>query len=187
MYTKKKILAICGSTKHSSSNLRLIHAMAALVSDRMEFTVFNRIDTIPHFNPDLDTEEVPVNVIEFRTLLRNADGILICTPEYAMGVPGSLKNAMDWTVSSMEFSGKPVALITAATSGEKAHQSMMATLNVIEAEITDATQLLIPFINTRINQAAEIADPGTLKAVLKLLEAFEALVNNHLLAENGNG
>lgn len=122
MPTKKKILAICGSTRTQSTNLDYIRAIISLTKDRFDTTLYNELSTLPHFNPDLDNEQVPLPVTQFRKLIRAHDGILICTPEYAMGVPGSLKNAIDWTVSSMEFSQKPTALITASSMGQKGHE-----------------------------------------------------------------
>src|SRR5882672_3713644 len=130
---KKKILAICGSTRKTSSNLNLINAIKDLAQANFELTIFERLTEIPHFNPDLDNETPPDAITDFRKQLREADGILICTPEYAMGVPGTLKNAIDWTVSSCEFSHKPVALITASSLGENAHESLLKTLKIIES------------------------------------------------------
>jgi chromate reductase len=87
--------------------------------------------------------------------LKAADGILICTPEYAMGVPGSLKNAIDWTVSSMEFHQKPTALITASSVGQKGHQALLETLMVIEAQMVEESKLVIPFIRTKVNDEGD--------------------------------
>src|SRR5690348_2511875 len=103
MNLKKKIIAICGSTRKTSSNLNLINAIIDLTRNKFEISIFEGLDNIPHFNPDLDNENPPESVKNFRKQLKGADGILICTPEYAMGVPGTLKNAIDWTVSSCEF------------------------------------------------------------------------------------
>lgn len=158
MSSKIKILAISGSTRQSSSNLNLIKAIADLASETFSVNIFGGLSGLPHFNPDRDNENVPVQVTEFRRQLREAEGILICTPEYAIGVPGTLKNAIDWTVSSMEFSKKPVALITASLSGEKAHSSLLGTLLIIEAKMTAETQLLIPFMKTKINDNCKITD-----------------------------
>jgi len=103
----KKVLAICGSTRKTSSNLNLIHAISDLTKEKFEIKVFEGLSDIPHFNPDLDNETPPEAVKNFRNQLKEVDGILICTPEYAMGVPGTLKNAIDWTVSSADFYNKP--------------------------------------------------------------------------------
>lgn len=176
MQNTKKIIAISGSTRSSSTNLSLILAISALTADKFQITVFNEIASLPHFNPDLERPTPPKEVTAYRNKLKEADGILICTPEYAMGVPGSLKNAIDWTVSSCEFYQKPTALITASSVGQKGHASLMETLRVIEADITDDTQLIIPFAKTRISANNEVTDEKTLNELNSLLDAFGALM-----------
>lgn len=83
------------------------------------------------------------------------------------------KNAIDWTVSSCEFSQKPTALITASSQGEKAHHSLLETLRIIESNITEDTQLLISYIKTKVNQDNKITDEATLSSVLQVLEVFK--------------
>ncbi len=178
MTSKIKILAISGSTRKTSSNLNLIKAIADLASETFTVNIFERLSDLPHFNPDLDNENIPEQVTDFRRQLREADGILICTPEYAIGVPGTLKNAIDWTVSSMEFSKKPVALITASLSGEKAHNSLLGTLLIIEAKMTADTQLLISFIKTKVNDDSKITDKETLNSVTKLIQSLTEIIIN---------
>ena len=174
--TKKKVIAICGSTRISSSNLNLIKAIATLAAESFSLKIFEGLSEIPHFNPDLDNDTPPKQVTEFRRQLREADGILICTPEYAMGVPGTLKNAIDWTVSSCEFSHKPTVLITASSVGQKGHASLMETLKVIEANITDETQLIISFVKTKISSDCTITDAKTLTEVEILLRSFVKMI-----------
>jgi NAD(P)H-dependent FMN reductase len=174
---KKKVLAISGSTRINSTNLQYIKAVSVLGADHFSVELFDGLTDIPAFNPDDDTLTPPQAVINFRNQLKNAQGILICTPEYAMGVPGSLKNAIDWTVSSMEFSQKPVALITASLSGLKGHAALLETLVVIESKMTDATGLVISFAKTKITADGTIKDEATLIAVQKLIDAFSALMN----------
>ncbi len=176
MTNKIKILAISGSTRKTSSNLNLIKAIADLASETFTVNIFDRLSDLPHFNPDLDNENIPEQVTEFRRQLREADGILICTPEYAIGVPGTLKNAIDWTVSSMEFSKKPVALITASLSGETAHNSLLGTLLIIEAKMTNNTQLLISFIKTKVNDDSKITDKETLNSVTRLIQSLTEII-----------
>jgi chromate reductase, NAD(P)H dehydrogenase (quinone) len=176
MTGKIKILAISGSTRKASSNLNLINAIAALASKTFTVKIFEGLSGLPHFNQDLDNENVPVEVADFRRQIREADGILICTPEYAIGVPGTLKNAIDWTVSSMEFSKKPVALITASLSGEKAHNSLLGTLLIIEAKMTADTQLLISFVKTKVNDDFKITDKETLNSVIKLIQSLTEII-----------
>jgi chromate reductase, NAD(P)H dehydrogenase (quinone) len=175
---KKHILAISGSTRQASSNLNLIHASMELYSEKFDFTVFKGIADIPHFNPDLDTDNPPGAVADFRKQIKEADGVLICTPEYAMGVPGTLKNAIDWTVSTTVFSHKPVALITASSSGQKAHQSLLGTLRVIECTIPDSSQLLISFVKTKV-KGDKITDAGTLDEVKKLMDSLTQTIEKN--------
>ncbi|MBI1767109.1 MAG: NAD(P)H-dependent oxidoreductase [Bacteroidetes bacterium] len=175
--TKKKILAICGSTRKTSSNLNLINAIVDLTKEKFDVTIFNGLAVIPHFNPDLDNETPPEIVDSFRKQLKEVDGILICTPEYAMGVPGTLKNAIDWTVSSCEFSHKPVALITASSLGENAHESLLMTLKIIESNITEQTQLIISYVKTKVSRDNKITDNPTLEQVSSLINSFDELIN----------
>ena len=90
-----------------------------------------------------------------------------------MGVPGTLKNAIDWTVSSCEFSHKPTALITASSLGEKGHASLLETLKIVEADISDNTALLIQHIKMKITPDGDINHKNTLTELLNLLSAFK--------------
>jgi NAD(P)H-dependent FMN reductase len=172
------VLAICGSTRAASSNLNVIHAIARLAHDRFSVQLYSGLEQLPQFNPDRDTEEAPAEVADLRKQLRAADGVLICTPEYALGVPGALKNAIDWTVSSMEFSKKPVALITASLSGEKAHQSLLGTLLIIESRMTQDSQLLISAVRTKLGRDATINDEATREGVDKLIRSLVEMMGD---------
>jgi chromate reductase, NAD(P)H dehydrogenase (quinone) len=177
MSQRKKVLAISGSTRQHSSNHNLINAIAELFAGEIEVTVFDSIAGLPHFDPDNTIDNVPSPVLNFRKQINDADGVLICTPEYAHGVPGSLKNAIDWTVSSNEFSHKPVVLITASTDGKFGHAALLETLKVIEAENIDQLQLLIPFIRTKIS-GDKITDEKTLAEIKLLINNFITTIAN---------
>jgi chromate reductase len=174
MQDKKHILVISGSTRQHSINQYLIEVIIALFSERLYFSQYRHLAELPHFNVDADTADPPPWIRDLRTQLKAADAVLICTPEYAMGVPGSLKNLLDWTVSSSDFSHKPVAVITASTSGEKAHASLLETLRVIEARVDDTTSLLISHAKAKIKEIPAITDAGTLEDVKKVMENFIA-------------
>ena len=118
-----QILAISGSLRAGSTNSKLLRAAASLAPEHVNFTFYDGLADLPHFSPELDDDNPPASVTHLRELLQVADGVIICTPEYAFGVPGSLKNALDWTVSTCAFSAKPVAAISASSTymgGEKA-------------------------------------------------------------------
>lgn len=181
MTHKLKVLAISGSTRKVSSNLHLIHAIAGLSSGIFDIQIYEGLTALPHFNPDIDHEgTVPAAVLAFRELLNAADGVLICTPEYAIGVPGTLKNAVDWTVSAMNFSQKPVALITASLSGAKGHESLLGTLRIIEARLTEQTQMFLSGIKAKVNDQAVITDEATKQRIQQLITAFTALIAGDL-------
>jgi chromate reductase len=168
----KNIFVLNGSTRARSTNGLFIEAIIRLADDRATCTVYPSVADLPHFNPDLDVDTAPPEVTHFRELLRSADGLLICTPEYAMGVPGSLKNALDWTVSSAELRLKPVMLVTASLSGEKAQASLVETLRVLEGVIAPETTVLVQFARTKVDARATINDPQALADVRRALDAF---------------
>src|SRR5690349_20688970 len=99
-----KILAISGSLRANSSNSIVVRFLSTLMPSNISYSIYGGLGSLPHFN---DSEEAAPAVIEFRKRVAEADGIIICSPEYAFGVPGSLKNAIDWTVGSGEFVNKP--------------------------------------------------------------------------------
>lgn len=169
-----RILVINGSTRAASTNGSLIQAITNLGGDRAQFIRYPSVTDLPHFNPDLDVDPAPEAVTRFRAMLKDADGVLICTPEYAMGVPGSLKNALDWTVSTADFRQKPVMLVTASLSGEKAHASLLETLTVIEAVIKPATTVLVQFARTKVTADGTISDAIAMADVQQALAHFIA-------------
>jgi chromate reductase len=104
---KIKILAIPGSLRQNSSTHVVLNEIKEGISSDVAFEVSDAIGALPHFD---GADEIPHSVKNFLEKIKTADGILICTPEYAFGVPGSLKNALDWAVGSMEMSNKPTGI-----------------------------------------------------------------------------
>lgn len=176
--SKKKVLAILGSTRQNSTNYSLIKAIADLSAESLDINVFDGIANLPQFNPDNDGESVASEVADFRQQLNDAEGILICTPEYAHGVPGTLKNAIDWTISSSEFPHKPTMLITASTDGSYGHKALLETLKAIEAKNIDSLQMVVPFAKTKISPDNKITDEKTLTDVKALIAAFIETLND---------
>lgn len=170
-----RILAISGSIRASSSNTLLVRAIARLAPPDMEITLYEGLADLPHFTPDLDGDNPPASVHALRKLLQEADAVLICTPEYAFGVPGSLKNALDWTVSSSEFWHKPVAAISASplpTGGDKAHASLLLTLTALGANVPEGAKLTVPTVTKKLNASGDIVDPETTQALKSVLDAL---------------
>ena len=166
---KPQIIALSGSLRASSSTVAVLRAVARYLVDTVVFTIDDTTGNLPHFD---DSKAHPESVLYFRKRLAMADGIMICTPEYAFGVPGTLKNALDWAVSTGEFVNKPVALITAATGGENAHRSLLITLTALSANLPESNSLLISFIRAKMNEVGEVVDLPTLAALRKAADSL---------------
>jgi chromate reductase, NAD(P)H dehydrogenase (quinone) len=173
----KKVLAICGSTRTLSANLGIIRYVEKILPGEVQLEIFSELSTLPHFNPDLDKDKAPEIVERFRNKIRNADGILICTPEYIFSLPGALKNAIEWCVSTTIFSLKPVALITASASGAMAHQSLQFIMKTIYADLRNETQLLIQGAKGKVDNDGVISDPATAEHLKNLCVAFISQLN----------
>ncbi len=166
-----RLAALCGSLRRESLNAALIELVAA-----MGLFEVVRVDTVlPPFTPD-EADDAPEPVLAFRHALRSADAILIATPEYAMGVPGVLKNAIDWTVGTCEFAHKPTALITCTASGEIAHPALLEVLHVLEARVTDDTQWLMNHNRARITADGRFRDAETEARARAVMMALKAML-----------
>jgi len=166
------IVAISGSLRAGSSNSALIKAAIAVAPKGIEWGVYQQLGDLPHFSPDLDVDPPPAPVARLRAFIASAQAVLICTPEYAHGVPGSLKNALDWLVSSGELSGKPVALFVASPGGQWARASLIQTLEVIEARVIAEAGLSIPNARKRIDPQGNLIDPSLGDALKAKLDAL---------------
>jgi chromate reductase, NAD(P)H dehydrogenase (quinone) len=167
-----KILGISGSLRVSSSNTTILRSIAKLVPSNVRFSIYEGLGKLPHFNPELDTDKVIPSVQDWRERISESDLILFCTPEYAHGVPGVLKNGLDWIVSSGEFMDKPTAVISASPSidgGVKANDSLVQTLRVMMAKITESRILCIPAVSAKLN-GDEVTDPLTKQSLISLLD-----------------
>lgn len=161
------ILAIPGSLRPNSSSHLILNEVISLVPSNVTIEVYQGIGSLPHFN---DAEQVLDVVTDFRNRVREADAVLICTPEYAFGIPGSLKNALDWTVSSAEFYNKPVGLITASSHGEKGHAAMMWVLTAIGARIVEDASMIISFVRSKLDSAGKIKDEELANTLRRAVE-----------------
>jgi len=168
------VVALSGSLRSGSSNARLLRAAAKMAADWARFSIVDRqLGELPHFSPDSDLEGsvAPPAVAALRGLLASADAVLICCPEYAHGVPGSFKNALDWIVSSGELTDKRVALITASAGGaEQARAALVPTLKIMGANLVfDCSLVLAP---RSLTEDGTISDPRTVEVVGAALAAL---------------
>ena len=178
------ILGISGSLRADSSNTGLVRAAALLAPSPMEFTLYDGLGSLPHYSPELDHDDPPESVQALRRQLRAADGVFVCTPEYAHGMPGSLKNALDWLVSSGEFDGgKPTAALSASPSflgGDKAHAWLVQILTVLGAWIPEGGSLIVPFVRTKVTAEGEVSDPELRESLIVVLQALAKAIESRV-------
>lgn len=174
---KKKIFAISGSTRICSSNESILKIIAELYRECIDVEIFDGIATLPHFNPDTNDDSVEASVKDFRSKIEQADGVIICTPEYVFSLPGSLKNAIEWTVSTTVFSDKPAALIVASSLGEKAFESLILVMKTLGADIRDS-KLLIKGARSKLNEAGELCDASVLQEIHAVMKSFLTTVDD---------
>jgi chromate reductase, NAD(P)H dehydrogenase (quinone) len=113
-----KVLGISGSLRHDSHNSALLRAAAERLPAGAELIPFERLAEIPPYDEDVEMAGVPAVVEELREAIRDADAVLIATPEYNHSIPGQLKNALDWAsrpAGKSALNGKPAATIGAST------------------------------------------------------------------------
>lgn len=173
----KKIFAISGSTRKGSSNEAILKFIAEKYKDSIELELFEGIETLPHFSPDLTDDEISASVHSFRERISHADGVIVCSPEYVFSLPGSLKNAIEWCVSTTVFSGKATAIIVASGLGEKAFESLDLVLSTMEATIAEGAKLLISGVKGKISSEGEIHHEETLLKIDRLIETLIASTN----------
>jgi NAD(P)H-dependent FMN reductase len=160
-----KVAAISGSLRAGSSNAALLQAAKALAPAGMEIVIYDGLAGLPPFNPDLDVDEPPGVVRHLREILRSADAVLISSPEYAHGVPGVLKNALDWLVSDGLLVGKPVVLMNAApVGGQYAQASLIETLQTMNWRVVKEASLIEPFVKRKLRDG-EMVDGETAAAL----------------------
>ncbi|HVZ80990.1 MAG TPA: NADPH-dependent FMN reductase [bacterium] len=166
-----QILALCGSLRQKSTNKTLLQAAARLAPRGMTISLYEDLGQLPHFNPDIESNE-PMEVTRFREAIRSFDGLLICSPEYAHGIPGSLKNALDWLVGGSEIVGKPVALLTASTRSSYAQESLREVLRTMSARLIEEAGLDVHLLgkNSTVDELA--ADPELAQKITEALRVF---------------
>jgi len=172
-----KILGISGSLRKGSAHHAILTYVASLIPE-VNFSISDNIEAIPNFNPDLDQPDSIQHpaVKAFRAEVEAASAVIICTPEYAYGIPGALKNALDWTVSSGSFVDKPVGVITASGLGENSHASLLLVLKALTANVSPEATLLIPYFKSKMN-AENMIDEETKVKLKRVLEAVLEKVN----------
>ena len=149
-----RVLALSGSLRATSINTAVLLTAQSLALAGLTVTLCRGLGDLPHFNPDLDNATPPADVVALREAIDFADALLFCTPEYAHGVPGTLKNALDWLVSHIPFLNKPVAIINARPGADYAQASLRETLAAMNARLIEAASVTLPLTSNTLDTEA---------------------------------
>lgn len=170
-----RILAISGSLRRASSNTALLRAAATLAPAGVNISIYAGIGDLPLFNPDLEGRE-PDTVKDFGHQLRAADGVLIASPEYAHGVTGAIKNALDWMVGTEVFVDKPVALLNASPRATLAQAALTETVRTMAAYIVTQASITVPLLGKNLDQIGIVNQPDIAGALRTAIQVFVSAI-----------
>jgi len=182
-----KILGIAGSLRAGSYNKALLRAARELAPDGVELVEFD-VRGLPHYDGDVEAAGDPVSVAAFKNAIRDADALLIATPEYNRGLPGVLKNAIDWAsrpALASPLARKPVAIMGASTGlggTARAQQQLRDALEFPGAVVVEEPEVLVREAFMRFDEAGELADDEVRAEIAALLEALARATEGVTLA-----
>lgn len=166
-----KVLALSGSLRVASGNTALLRAVARLAPSDMAVELFDGLGRLPLFNPDLETAD-PSPVAYLREQVMSADALIIASPEYAHGMTGVMKNALDWMVGCEAFINKPVALLNASPRAVHAQLALRETVSVMSARIIENASITVPILGSNLSEDGIVLHPeisASLRAALAAL------------------
>lgn len=167
-----RLLGISGSTRDRSSNTALVGALRYLAPENVAIAVYHDLARLPHFNPDDEQAHLPDVVAALRRQVGEADGIVISTPEYAHGLPGSFKNALDWLVGSVTFPGKPVMLMFGSSASVHAPASLREILRTMSAILVPESDVTVELRGRSLRPEELATDAVIAASVLVGLDTF---------------
>jgi chromate reductase len=176
-----RIFGIAGSLRRGSYNRALLREAVALAPLELEIHVFDRLGEFPLYDADLEARGIPEAVASLKAAMREADGILIATPEYNHSIPGVLKNAIDWASrpgGQAAYDGKPIALM-GATPGRGATIRAQAALRQslgADAHLLGKPEVLIAQAHEKFDAEGRLQDEPTVRVLRAFLAAFAAWV-----------
>jgi chromate reductase len=179
------ILLIGGSLRAGSTNAAVLKTAEQLVPKGATAEVYRELGELPHFNPDDDLDPLPPPAARLRERLREADAVLISTPEYAGSLPGSFKNLLDWSVGEGLYE-KPIGFINASAHGAAmgAHATLRVVLGYVNADLVEEACVQIPVRRDAVGPEGVIADPDVRRAIAATLAALVKHVANKPAADS---
>lgn len=168
-----RLLGLSGSLRRVSTNTALLHALADNAPAGMTLKVSDLIGTLPIFNPDREGERTPPEVEAFGRSIREADGLVFACPEYAHGIPGGIKNALDWMVSRDEIPDKPALIVRASTRSDFALSALQEVLRTMSLRLKPEIGFSVHLLGKAAERMDEIfASSETRDGMRRALEEF---------------
>lgn len=152
-----KLMAISGSLRKTSYNSAALEALNKLAPNPIHVNIYRGLSDLPMFNPDLEGELIP-EYEEMRKLLGSSDGLIVSSPEYAHGISGVLKNALDWLVSGEEFVNIPVMIINTSPRASHALESLREVVRTMSGHIVEEACLSIPLLGSNLDSQGILRD-----------------------------
>ena len=168
-----RLLAISGSLRRVSTNSALLRAMAGNAPAGISVELFEGLGDLPIFNPDLEGDFTAQPVLDFARQVQEADGLILACPEYAHGIPGGLKNALDWLVSRDEIPFKPVMLARASHRNGISNAALEEVLRTMSVRLMPETNVCIHLLGKKGEETAQtLSAPATQADMAAALERF---------------
>lgn len=176
-----RVLGFAGSLRQGSYNRALLRAAQAAAPPGMTIEAFDLIE-VPLYNGDVEAKGDPPGVAAFKAAIRAADGVLMVSPEYNHGVPGVMKNAVDWASRpprAAPLAGKPVGIIGASpgmTGSARGQSQLRQAFEFTNSFCMPQPEVLVARANEKFDAEGKLTDEGTAKFLASYLEAFKAWV-----------
>jgi len=166
-----QLLALCGSLRRQSLNAMVLRALKRVAPENIQIELYPSLGDLPLFNPDIEDTNL-LSIVDLRDAIIQADGVIIASPEYARGVSGVMKNALDWMVGNESFVNKPVMLLNASPRAHHALDALHLTLLTMSAKVIDDAYVAIQIMGTTLNEDDIVNDAIIAGSLRKALETF---------------
>ncbi|MFI0845812.1 NADPH-dependent FMN reductase [Mesorhizobium sp. IMUNJ 23232] len=167
------LIGLSGSLRAASTNTTLLRALQSEAPQGCALALYDRLGALPIFNPDDEGERLPPEAARLNEAVSRADGVVISCPEYAHGIPGGLKNALDWLVSGPAAVGKPVMLIHASHRSQVSRDALREVLRTMSFNVFPGPELEVPLLGKKPAEFAEIlGDPSCRQRLRATLADF---------------
>lgn len=180
------VLGISGSLRKASLNSMLLRAAAHLAPPTMNLRVYPSLDGIPLFNPDIESTD-PAPVRKLREAICESDALIIASPEYAHGITGVLKNALDWMVGTEAFVYKPIAIFNASPRSLHADSALREVLGVMSASVIETASISIQIRGSGLDERGIVLDAEKSAAIRQALEQLSIAISPRATAVVSEG